>query len=288
MINGKTIVAGPCSVESYQQLFDTVVALLRYGEVDMIRCGVWKPRSRPGGFEGTGLTALKWMSDIKKAIPSVKYAVEVADTYHVQQVMKYGVDGIWLGARTTCNPFMVQKLADSLKGFRGVVFVKNPLAPDLNLWIGAIERIKNNGITNVFAVHRGFSTCLDGTLRNEPLWFLALELRKSMPDLPILCDPSHMAGDRRYIEYLSSTAIALGFDGLMIECHAHPDAALTDAAQQITPERLHDIIRGLAFHVNSSSVTNIIVSEISSMIDELQLLKRKYNTYFGYSDYNKE
>ena len=276
MINGKILIAGPCSVESRGQLLATVSGIMRYGDVDMIRCGVWKPRSRPGGFEGAGGEALRWMNDIRNEIPGVRYMVEVADTTHVEQALSAGVEGVWFGARTVCNPFMVQRLADALRGCTVKVFVKNPMAPDLALWIGAIERVLRSGVRDVYAVHRGFATCLNGHLRNEPLWSLALSLREKMPDVPVICDPSHMAGRREYVEGLSATAMGLGLDGLMVECHVHPDDAMTDASQQVTPQQLHEIVGRAIRCCGAMSAKAVVDKELSSMIDELKKLRDEY------------
>ena len=237
----KTIIAGPCSVESREQLAAVTEALARMPEVAMIRAGVWKPRTRPGGFEGLGEPALRWMQELA-AEHGVRYCCEVARPEHVELCRRYGVDTVWIGARTTANPFMVEELCETLGGSGMKVIVKNPVCPDVRLWIGAIERLRQAGVSDITTVHRGFSMYNNHGYRNAPLWEVALELRREMPEVPILCDPSHMGGRRDLTASIALAAQQLDYDGLMVEVHSNPDAALTDAAQQITPEALKTIL----------------------------------------------
>lgn len=242
------VVAGPCSVESRAQLVEVTGALCALPQVRLIRCGVWKPRSRPGGFEGLGEQALRWMAETKASAADDKrprYACEVATPEHVEAVLRHGIDAVWIGARTTANPFMVQELAEALRGTGMSVMVKNAPSPDVRLWMGAIERCLKAGLDDVAAVHRGFDLFHNASFRNLPLWEVPIELRRSMPGLPILCDPSHIAGSREPLPSLSQMAMDLGFDGLMVETHPRPDEALTDADQQLTPAQLSGLISGL-------------------------------------------
>lgn len=241
--NMPLIIAGPCSVESEKQLRDTVMPLLSERRVSMIRCGVWKPRTRPGGFEGYGEEALRWMSRLNEEMGNrVEFCCEVATPLHVETCLKYGIGTVWIGARTSVNPFLVGELAAAMQGSGLSVMVKNPMTPDVSLWLGAIERILHAGIEDVAAIHRGFSTYNNQGYRNNPLWEIAIELKREMPETTMICDPSHIAGCRDLIEPLSQTALDLHFDGLMIECHASPNQALTDCQQQITPTTLTQIL----------------------------------------------
>lgn len=237
------IISGPCSAETEKQLLETALGLARCG-VGIFRAGIWKPRTKPGGFEGIGIPALRWMQHVKEATGMLT-AVEVAKKEHVRAAMKAKIDILWIGARTTVNPFAVQEIADSLKGHDVTVLVKNPVNPDLELWIGAIERLHRAGIRRLGAIHRGYSPYEETVYRNLPIWRIPMELRRRLPGLPIICDPSHIAGRREYIEPLSREALELGFDGLMIESHCDPDNAWSDAAQQISPETLRGILERL-------------------------------------------
>lgn len=238
------LIAGPCSVESREQLQTVVRALCAIPQVKAIRCGVWKPRTRPGGFEGLGEPALQWMkeladSPLRMADGSpLRFCCEVARPEHVELCRQYGIATVWLGARTTANPFMVEELSEALKDSNMRVLVKNPLNPDVRLWLGAIERLQKCGVRDIMAIHRGFSMYHNSGYRNAPLWEVAMEFRREQPSIPILCDPSHMGGRRELVESLSSAAMKLDYDGLMIEVHPHPADALTDAPQQITPDEL--------------------------------------------------
>ncbi|MCR5193278.1 MAG: bifunctional 3-deoxy-7-phosphoheptulonate synthase/chorismate mutase type II [Bacteroidales bacterium] len=233
-----TIIAGPCSIESPDQLHTIVKELSTDNRIKMIRCGVWKPRTRPGGFEGLGEPALHWIDKEKKENPSLRFCCEVGRPEHVEICLLHNIDAVWLGARTTVNPFLVGEIAEAMKGSGLKVMVKNPITPDVELWIGAIERLIHNNISDIAAVHRGFSTFNNLGYRNNPLWEIPIELKRRIPELPLYCDPSHIAGRRELIAPVSQMALDLNFDGLMIECHPDPDKALTDSQQQITPTEL--------------------------------------------------
>ena len=238
------IIAGPCSAETREQVLQTAQALVAVG-IDMYRAGVWKPRTRPGSFEGNGEQALQWMQEVKQQT-GLKYTVEVAEPAHVELALKYGADALWVGARTTVNPFHVQHIANALKGVNVPVLVKNPVNPDVELWEGAIERFEAAGITDIAAVHRGFSGYSTAIgYRNQPNWPIPIELKRRRPQLPIICDPSHISGKRMRIAEVSQKAIDLHFDGLMIETHINPDEAWTDARQQVTPAQLGEILARL-------------------------------------------
>lgn len=248
----KTIIAGPCSVESRQQLQSVVEILCRVPHVKLIRGGVWKPRTRPGGFEGLGEPALRWMKELSESGlqmadgSPVRFCCEVARPEHVELCSQYSIRDIWLGARTTANPFMVEELCAALRGSGMNVMVKNPLNPDVRLWLGAIERLQQCGITVSAVIHRGFSVYDNHGYRNDPLWEVPMEMRRLLPDMPILCDPSHIAGSSSLVPAVARAAMQLAFDGLMVEVHPSPETALTDAGQQITPEAMQSIVHTLA------------------------------------------
>ncbi len=252
---GPFLIAGPCSAESRKQVFEVAEAL-KGNPVNLFRAGVWKPRTRPGSFEGMGEDALAWLSDLRKEY-GLKTTVEVASPTHVELALKYGMDTIWVGARTTVNPFQVQRIADALKGVDIPVMIKNPVNPDVDLWQGAIERMNAVGVKEVAAIHRGFSSYQKTSVyRNQPNWPLPIELKRRMPELPIICDPSHITGNREIIAEVAQKAMDLGFDGLMIETHTDPDTALSDAAQQVTPTTLTDILSKLVVRGNAAQETN--------------------------------
>lgn len=242
------VMAGPCSAESPQQVAATASGIAAAG-VNIFRAGAWKPRTRPGGFEGYGTEALGWIAQVKKHWPMLT-ATEVATPRHVREALDAGIDILWIGARTSSNPFAIQEIADYLSTLPDVsnipVLVKNPISPDLELWIGAMQRLYGAGIRRLGAIHRGFTVYGSSVYRNEPLWHIPIELKVRYPHLPVIHDPSHTAGTRHLIEPLSRRAVDLGFDGLIIECHDNPDEALSDAVQQITPARLDEILRGLS------------------------------------------
>lgn len=244
--NEKLIISGPCSAETEDQLLATARLLAATGKVDIFRAGVWKPRTRPGEFEGHGAEALVWMQKVKQET-GMPLAVEVATAKHVEESLKAGIDVLWIGARSTANPFTVQEIADALQGVDVPVLVKNPVNPDLALWMGAMERINRAGITKLGAIHRGFSSFEKTAFRNEPMWDLGIALKTQVPDLPIICDPSHICGNRELIPYISQQALDLDMQGLMIESHLDPSIAWTDAKQQVTPQALSEMLAKLNF-----------------------------------------
>ncbi len=263
------IMAGPCSAESEEQVLETARGLKEQG-IQIFRAGIWKPRTRPNCFEGVGFEGLQWLKKVKQETGMLT-ATEVACQKHVNEALKMGVDILWIGARTSVNPFAVQEIADELRGVDIPVLIKNPINPDLELWIGAFERIAGVGITKLGAIHRGFSSFEKIKYRNAPQWQLALELRRRLPELPIICDPSHMAGKREYIKELSQKALDLGVNGLMIESHCNPDVALSDSKQQFTPTDLGTVLRELVIrHTDTDNADyNEIMSELRAKIDVL-------------------
>lgn len=272
----KTIIAGPCSVESRERLRQVTEALAAMPRVGLIRAGVWKPRTRPGGFEGLGEQALRWMRDLAAEF-GVSYCCEVATPEHVVLCQRYGIDTVWVGARTSGNPFMVGELCQALRGSNMKVLVKNPTSPDVGLWIGAIERLRQAGVSDVSAVHRGFSTyhtlrasagSQRASYRNTPLWEVPMTLRREMPDVPLLCDPSHMAGRRDLVAPLVRMAAQFDYDGLMVEVHPDPDSALTDAPQQLTPLEFAAMLDGMA-PLEASTVPAPQLEPLRRQIDEI-------------------
>ncbi|MCK5663198.1 MAG: hypothetical protein KAI17_06910, partial [Thiotrichaceae bacterium] len=235
--SAQMLIAGPCSAESEEQLLTAAHALKALQNIKFFRAGVWKPRTRPNCFEGIGVPALGWLQKVKQET-NLKIIIEVATKYHVEQAFKHGIDALWIGARTTANPFAVEEIARAVEGTDIPVFIKNPINPDLSLWLGAIERFQIRGITKIMAIHRGFSTFATSKYRNDPMWKIPMELKRLHPELPIICDPSHIGGTRELIAPLSQKAYNLGFNGLMVESHPTPDTALSDAKQQVTPQVL--------------------------------------------------
>lgn len=243
--NGRPfIIAGPCSAESEKQVMETAIRLKKTGKVDVMRAGIWKPRTRPNSFEGVGAKGLPWLKKAKEET-GIPLTIEVANATHVYEALKFGVDILWLGARTTANPFAVQEIANAIEGADVSVLIKNPVNPDLELWIGAIERIYRAGIKKIGLIHRGFSTYEKSTYRNLPQWQIPIEMKSRLPEVPILNDPSHIGGDAALLFDISQKAMDLNFDGLMIESHANPKVALSDAKQQITPEELGTLLNSL-------------------------------------------
>lgn len=266
---GPFIVAGPCSIESRHQLQQCVTALRTIKQVKLIRGGVWKPRTRPGGFEGLGEPALRWMQEISSTYPDVAFCCEVARPEHVELCLRYGITSFWIGARTCGNPFSVGELAQAFQGTQAAIMVKNPTSPDVRLWIGAIERIMRAGIENIAAVHRGFFVYDDHSpYRNPPLWEVPIELRRQMPDIPILCDPSHIAGKRQYIASILQMAADLGSDGYMIEVHPSPSDALTDSEQQLTPEEFAQHLQDIVVR-SKSDILNSELDTLRKHIDQI-------------------
>ena len=259
------IISGPCSAETEEQMVATAKQIAATGKVHALRAGIWKPRTRPGQYEGAGEEGLKWLIRAKQET-GLPVATEVANAAHVEACLKAGVDILWVGARTTVNPFSVQEVADALKGVDVPVLVKNPINPDVELWLGALERINKAGITKLAAIHRGFSSFEKGPFRNAPMWDLAIELKTRVPDLDIVCDPSHIAGNRDLISLISQKALDLDMAGLMIESHINPDAAWSDAKQQVTPARLAKIIDELV--VRTQTVDNKAFKDTLSILRE--------------------
>lgn len=266
------LIAGPCSAESPEQLMDISLAVKSLG-IHIMRAGVWKPRTRPDSFEGMGAMALSWIITVKNAT-GMLFATEVASAEHVEQALKAEIDLLWIGARTTVNPFAVQEIADALKGVTIPVFVKNPINPELALWLGAIERIHKAGIEKVGAIHRGFSSYQKSRYRNQPYWQIPLSLKSQFPNLPLIADPSHIAGTRHLIQEVSQKAMDLGYDGLMIETHPNPDQALSDAQQQITPATLSKLLADLRISKPSSSNT-LFVNKLESLREKIDNLDQE-------------
>jgi chorismate mutase len=238
------LIAGPCSAETEEQVIETAVRLAKTGKIDVLRAGIWKPRTRPGAFEGIGAKGLPWLQKAKE-LTGLPIAVEVAKTSHVELCLEFGVDILWIGARTTVNPFAVQEIADALRGIDIPVLLKNPINPDLALWLGGMERLQKVGLTKLGAIHRGFSSAGEKIYRNRPQWQIAIDFKTAMPDIPMINDPSHITGRRDLLHKVAQKAMDLNFDGLMIESHITPDTAWSDAAQQITPEVYGQLISDL-------------------------------------------
>ncbi|MBK3516517.1 bifunctional 3-deoxy-7-phosphoheptulonate synthase/chorismate mutase type II [Carboxylicivirga marina] len=268
------IIAGPCSAETEEQTLETARQLAAQG-VKIFRAGIWKPRTRPGAFEGVGTVGLPWLKKVKEET-GMFVAVEVANAHHVYEALKFGVDMLWIGARTTANPFAVQEVADALTGVDKPVLIKNPVNPDLELWIGAIERVNRAGVKMIGAIHRGFSTYDKSQYRNNPEWQIPIELRRRIPELPIITDPSHIGGKSEMIADLSQEAMDLNFNGLIIESHMCPEKAWSDASQQVTPQHLGEIKENLVVRRSAIGDTpRVTLDELRQKIDNIdkQLLE---------------
>lgn len=262
------MMAGPCSAETEEQVMSVAEQIAALG-IKVFRAGIWKPRTRPNAFEGVGSEGLAWLRRVKEQT-GMKVAIEVANVKHVYEALKNGVDVLWIGARTTANPFAVQEIADSLKGVDVTVLVKNPVNPDVELWIGALERLNTSGIIHIGAIHRGFSSYGKSAYRNDPHWQIPIELRRRIPGLPIINDPSHICGKRDLIMDMCQTAIDLDFDGLIVETHCDPDHAWSDAAQQITPQHLGYILKNLVLRQqNVDNKHAVTLEELRMQIDKL-------------------
>lgn len=235
-IDHPLVIAGPCSAETEEQVL-TIAHALKNSDVSVFRAGIWKPRTRPGGFEGVGVIGLKWLQRAK-AETGLPMAIEVANRNHVELALEHDIDVLWIGARTTVNPFAVQEIADALRGTNKTVLLKNPVNPDLSLWIGGLERLHQANIANLGVIHRGFSTYEKTKYRNQPEWHIAIEFKQKFPEIPIIIDPSHITGKRDMVFHLAQEALDLNYDGMMVETHHTPDLAWSDAAQQVTPEQL--------------------------------------------------
>lgn len=283
------VIAGPCSAETEEQTLTTARQLAQNG-IKIFRAGIWKPRTKPGGFEGIGVEGLQWLRRVKNET-GMYVATEVATAKHVYEALKYGIDVLWIGARTTANPFAVQEIADALRGVDIPILIKNPVNPDIELWIGAIERIYNAGLHQLAAVHRGFSSYDKKVYRNQPQWHIPIELHRRLPDLPLFCDPSHIGGKRELIAPLSQQAMDLQFDGLIIESHCAPDNAWSDKAQQLSPEVLDVILRKLVLREMKQTTEDLVDlrREIDSIDNELlELLAKRMRISSEIGTYKKE
>ena len=283
------VISGPCSAETEEQVMTTARALHKAG-VKIFRAGVWKPRTKPGGFEGLGVEAFPWLNRVKEEL-GMYVAVEVANAKHVKEALDHHVDIIWIGARTTANPFSVQEIADALEGTDIPVLIKNPVNPDVELWIGAIERIHKAGIRRIGAIHRGFSSADKKIYRNLPQWHIPIELHRQLPNLPLICDPSHIGGKRELIAPISQQAMDLNFDGLIIETHCNPDKAWSDASQQVTPEVLELILDNLVIrdtHQTTESLTALRRQIDVLDNDLLELLAKRMRVSQEIGTYKKE
>lgn len=288
------IISGPCSAETAEQMVETAKQIAATGKVHALRAGIWKPRTRPGQYEGAGIEGLDWLMQARKET-GLPVTTEVANAAHVDACLKIGVDILWVGARTTVNPFSVQEIADALKGVDIPVMVKNPVNPDLELWIGALERLNKAGIVKLAAIHRGFSSFEKGPFRNAPMWDMAIELKTRIPELNVICDPSHITGTRDLIALISQKALDLDMDGLMIESHINPDAAWSDAKQQVTPAALAHIIDGLVVRKETSDsksfkdTLSILRDQIDQLDDEImQKLASRMKISEKIGQYKKE
>jgi chorismate mutase len=275
------VIAGPCSAESREQVLQTAEQIAAIKKVKAFRAGVWKPRTRPGSFEGAGNAALPWLQEVQQTY-GLPVTIEVAQPEHVEAALKHGINFFWIGARTTANPFSVQELAEAFKGADCTVMVKNPIHPDLQLWIGAIERVMQSGVARVAAIHRGFHTSTKNTFRNTPMWQLPIELKVQFPQLPLICDPSHICGRRDLIFDVAQNALDLGMNGLMIESHVNPDAALSDKMQQLLPVDLASLLGNLKIKEQSTAnpvfneQLNVIRKDIDKIDEEiLRLVKAR-------------
>uniref|UniRef100_UPI0040286145 chorismate mutase n=1 Tax=Candidatus Limisoma sp. TaxID=3076476 RepID=UPI0040286145 len=283
------VIAGPCSAETEEQVMETAKDLAKNG-VRIFRAGIWKPRTKPGGFEGVGSVGLTWLQEVKKET-GMLVATEVANKQHVEEALNAGVDVLWIGARTSANPFAMQEIADSLVGADVPVLVKNPVNPDLELWIGAMQRIYNAGIRQIGAIHRGFSAYGKHLYRNMPQWHIPIELRRRMPELTLICDPSHIGGKRELVAPLSQQAMDMGFDGLIVESHCDPDRAWSDKSQQVTPEVLNFILNMLV--VRDTTQTTESLTLLRQQIDQidndlLEALSKRMRISREIGQYKKE
>ncbi len=288
------IISGPCSAETEEQVMQTAIRLAATGKVDIMRAGIWKPRTRPGSFEGIGTKGLPWLQAARKE-SGLPVAVEVATGKQVEDALHFDVDVLWIGARTTVNPFSVQEVADALRGVDVPVLIKNPINPDLELWIGAMERVAKAGIKNIGLIHRGFSSYGNTEYRNAPMWHLAIEMKRRYPELLMINDPSHICGRRDILQEVAQTAIDLDFDGLIIESHIDPDNAWSDAKQQITPEKLGEMISSIRWRKEDvaseeyHAALEKLRQQINNLDDELmQILSQRMKVAESIGKYKKE
>ena len=292
--NEPLIIAGPCGAETEEQILQTAKKLAQIDSIKLYRAGIWKPRTRPNSFEGVGEPGLIWLKEVQKQF-GLKTTVEVANAQHTELALKHGVDVLWIGARTTGNPFSIQEIADVVKGVDIPVFIKNPIHPDVQLWLGAIERFSNSGITKLAAIHRGFYYAGKTKYRNKPLWEIAIELKTILPELPIICDPSHISGNRELIPHVAQKALDLGMNGLMIESHINPSVALSDAQQQLTPVALKELLDSLVYRKVSSQNPDCEdrLDQFRKMIDEvddelINVLKKRMTIIEQIGEYKKD
>jgi chorismate mutase len=285
------LIAGPCSAETEGQVMSIAHDLAKQGNISLFRSGIWKPRTRPGMFEGVGSEGLRWLKRVKEET-GLKTTVEVANAHHVYEALKFGIDVLWIGARTTVNPFSVQEIADALRGCDIPVMIKNPINPDLELWLGAFERLNKVGITQLAAIHRGFSTAAKTQYRNVPQWEIAIELMRRVPNLPVIGDNSHICGNRHMLQEVAQQMMDLNFDGLITEVHCNPDEAWSDAKQQITPDRYAELIGSLniraeqdAGFLDSIEALRVRIDEIDN--DVLSLLGRRMGFAQDIGSYKK-
>lgn len=278
--NGHPIViSGPCSAESERQVMETCRQLAKDDKTRILRAGIWKPRTRPNCFEGIGSIGLKWLKQASKET-GLPVTVEVANVKHVYEALRMGIDVLWLGARTTVNPFAVQEIADALEGVDIPVLVKNPVNPDLKLWMGALERLNRAGITKLGAIHRGFSTYGHSKYRNKPQWEIPIEMMIQLPDVPMICDPSHICGRRDTLQQVGQKALDLNFDGLMIESHITPDKALSDAKQQITPTRCSEMLTDIILR-NRNTTDAVFMNTLEDLRNDLDDLDAQLIALLG-------
>jgi chorismate mutase len=288
------VISGPCSAETEEQLLATAQGLAATGKVDMLRAGIWKPRTRPGQFEGVGVKGLPWLAQAKK-LTGLPTTVEVATAKQVEDALSFDVDVLWIGARTTVNPFSVQEVADALKGVDVPVLIKNPINPDLELWTGAVERVAKAGIKNIGLIHRGFSSYGNTEYRNAPMWHLAIEMKRRNPDMMLICDPSHISGRRDILLEVSQKSIDLDYDGVMIESHIDPDNAWSDAKQQITPEVLGQLVSSIIWRKEDIDNDDLHTAmekmrqQINQLDDELmQILSARMKVADKIGQYKKD
>ncbi|TXH28105.1 MAG: 3-deoxy-7-phosphoheptulonate synthase [Cyclobacteriaceae bacterium] len=273
------IISGPCSAETEEQVLETATRLAKTGKIDMLRAGIWKPRTKPGMFEGNGVKSLPWLLQAKK-ITRIPTTVEVATAKHVEDALQFEVDVLWIGARTTVNPFSVQEVADALRGVHIPVLIKNPINPDLELWSGAIERMQKVGLTQLGMIHRGFSSYGNTEFRNAPMWHLPIEMKRRFPGMPLICDPSHICGNRAMLQSVAQKSIDLDFDGLMIESHIDPDNAWSDAKQQVTPGRLLEMLEELVWR-NENSTEPEFINALTTLREQINQVDDELLTLLG-------
>ena len=292
--NKPFLISGPCSAETEEQTLETARRLKTTNKVHVFRAGVWKPRTRPGSFEGVGEKALPWLKKVKEET-GFPITVEVAKAEHVDLCLKAQIDILWIGARSTANPFAVQEIADALKGIDIPVFVKNPINADLPLWLGAIERMARTGVNRIGSIHRGFSYFGEKYYRNRPLWQLAIAFKNEMPEIPLICDPSHICGRRDILQDVAQKSLDLNFDGLMLESHIDPDNAWSDAAQQLTPDGINDLVENLVLReyrewdVGLKKKIDLLRDQIDNIDEEIYtLLANRMKVAEGIGKYKKE